>query len=100
VTLRLSASVSQLLLLSTDSNPDQLATGGGRQLGQVELVVVDELDPSVLYVGWRRCHRGDGDQAGADNITFAVGSSAGCSAVLWVIISPGSRTCTSAPSVG
>ena len=26
VTLRLSASVSQLLLLSTDSNPDQLAS--------------------------------------------------------------------------
>jgi hypothetical protein len=46
-----------LLLLSTDSNPDQLASVVVRQLGQVELVVVDKLDPSVLYVGWRRCHR-------------------------------------------
>jgi hypothetical protein len=65
VTLRLSASVSQLLLLSTDSNPDQLASGGGRQLGQVELVVVDEPDRSMLHVGWGRCHRSDGYQAGA-----------------------------------
>ena len=61
----MSGSVSQLLLPSTVSNPDQLASVVAVKLGQVELVVVDEPDLSVLHVRPRCSHRTDGYQAGA-----------------------------------